>query len=201
MEEWKPVVYCDNYEISNKGKLRNKFTGLILKTAVDRYGYEKVHIVKSDKSNYFTTIHRLVALAWLDNNDDNKLQVNHIDGNKLNNELSNLEWVSARENINHSYGTLLNTNVSPVILNDLEKGYSTEFKSIKELSKHLGINVSILSPYIKNSNANPILGRYSITVKDENAMFSRSNTLEFGKEIHIYHLMSVKPLPLGGGCK
>ena len=53
-------------------------------------------------------IHRLVAQFWLDNI-DNKKKVNHIDGNKKNNNMLNLEWVTAKENINH--GTCIQRRV------------------------------------------------------------------------------------------
>lgn len=192
MEEWKPVVNAKNYEISNKGRVRNIFTNLILKSGIDRYGYEKIHLIRTDGCNYFTTIHRLVALAWLPNDDENKFQVNHKDGNKLNNYSENLEWVSAKENIIHSYAHLLNGNTSHVQLKDLETGKTEEFKSIKELGRYLGIYLSALVPLIKNSSVNPIFGKYEINLKDEAAAFERSNTVEFGRAVYVLDFISDK---------
>lgn len=192
MEEWKPVANAKNYEISNKGRVRNVLTGLILKPGINRYGYEKIHLRKTGGGHYHTTIHRLVALAWLPNDDEDKFQINHKDGNKLNNRLENLEWASARENVVHSYVHLLNGNTSHVQLKDIQTGKVEEFKSIKELGRHLGIWVSILVPLIKNSSTNPVLGKYEINLKDEAAAFDRSNTTEFGREVYVFDFINAK---------
>ena len=104
MEEWRPVVGYENYyEISSLGRLRSKKTGRYLKihtkTRKDGYYYNNLH--KHGTKKPFL-IHRLVAQAFLPN-PENKYYVNHIDGNKLNNAASNLEWVTAKENEDHAY--------------------------------------------------------------------------------------------------
>lgn len=76
---------------SNKGVFRKKATTLNKKRG---YIY-----VRTDYGNYI--VHRLVALAFIDN-PENKPEVNHKDGNKLNNCVENLEWVTSKENINHA---------------------------------------------------------------------------------------------------
>lgn len=190
MEEWKPVVNAKNYEISNKGTVRNCVTGLVRKLAIDRYGYNKVAITKSDGSVYYTTAHRLVAIAWIPNDDPSKTQVNHIDGNKLNNCVENLEWVTGKENINHCFQKYLNTNTSHVKLTNLETGEILYFKSIKELGKYLNIIAGYLSPFIRNSKNNPILGKYVVEVLREQDMFDRSNTTEFGKKVYVYDFIN-----------
>lgn len=72
-------------------------------------GYLRVGITvaKGIQKNFF--VHRLVAIAFIPTNDQN-LQVNHIDGNKQNNRISNLEWVTSKENIQHAWLTGLNRN-------------------------------------------------------------------------------------------
>ena len=85
MEEWKPIADFPNYEVSSFGNVKNVKTGRILK-AVNCGGYYTV--VLSNKITKSQTVHRLVALAFLDN-DENKPQVNHKDKNSLNNKLSN----------------------------------------------------------------------------------------------------------------
>lgn len=67
---------------------------------LDRYGYLNVGLRTGNKQ-YFRTIHRLLATTYIPN-PENKAQINHKDGNKLNNDLSNLEWVSAKENTIHA---------------------------------------------------------------------------------------------------
>lgn len=97
MEYWKDIDDAPNYEVSNQGNIRNKKTGRILKPRIDRVGgYERVVLNGRDKY-----VHRLVASAFFDGDHDG-LDVNHIDGNKHNNALPNLEWCSRKQNISHS---------------------------------------------------------------------------------------------------
>ena len=67
---------------------------------LDKYGYKRVTLCKNGKLKTIT-IHRIVATAFLEGN--SKLTVNHIDGNKLNNHYSNLEFISSSENVKHAH--------------------------------------------------------------------------------------------------
>lgn len=96
MEElWKDVVGFPNYEVSNQGRVKNKETGLIL-TPHLRSGYWGISLPIGNNKKCTKTIHRLVAEAFLGVNPG--LATNHIDGNKLNNHVNNLEWVTHKEN-------------------------------------------------------------------------------------------------------
>lgn len=111
-EIWKDIDgYSGYYQISNFGRVkslsrlvlngfRNRTTTMkIRKPKFDRGGYTEVCIKFNNKSIQFR-IHRLVALHFIDN-PKNKSEVNHIDGNRLNNDATNLEWTSKRENQCH----------------------------------------------------------------------------------------------------
>ena len=110
-EEWIPFISNRNYEISNWGRIRTYYrlggggfaqrSHCIMKTQVSRYGYEMVMLKVGNKYKNMT-IHRLVATHFLEPNTE-KTIVNHKDGNKLNNNLSNLEWCTYSENTRHSY--------------------------------------------------------------------------------------------------
>lgn len=96
-EQWKPIDGFPNYQVSNKGRVKNIKTGRVLKNVIDSHGY---YVVNLGKGN-MRMVHRLIAQAFLPN-PDNLPQINHIDENKLNNDVSNLEWVTASQNIKHS---------------------------------------------------------------------------------------------------
>lgn len=98
IEFWRDVRNYPGYEVSNLGHVRNKRTRRVLKTSLNRRdGYCRVGI--GGKHQY---VHRLVADTFFDG-DHEGLDVNHIDGNKRNNALPNLEWCTRQENIRHAF--------------------------------------------------------------------------------------------------
>ena len=100
---WKSIENFSNYEVSSDGEVRNKTTKQILKGRLSKSGYLQVSI-KSDSLNRFVNqyIHRLVAIFFIDN-PFNKREVNHKDGNKINNYYENLEWMTSSENQKHRH--------------------------------------------------------------------------------------------------
>lgn len=101
IEVWKDIDVLNNdYQISSKGRVINVKTNRILKQSADKDGYCIVHI-----RNKTFKVHRLVCQYFL-NNDENYPQVNHKDGNKQNNDLSNLEWCTQSHNMKHRFEVL-----------------------------------------------------------------------------------------------
>lgn len=93
------------FEASRSGEIRCRRTGAIRKPYINDNGYFMVGIYDSTKKGTIQyRVHRLVAEAFIPN-PDNKRTVNHIDGNKLNNRVENLEWATHRENIAHARKT------------------------------------------------------------------------------------------------
>ncbi len=107
-EEWKVISSHPEYQVSNYGKVKrfipDKFNRelKILKMSKDRSGYFYVNLYnKQGKKKY--KIHRLLLLAFKPINNPELYQCNHIDGNKQNNNINNLEWCTGSENIKHAY--------------------------------------------------------------------------------------------------
>ena len=95
-EEWRSIPGYDTYEASNLGRVR-RIT--ILKPRLNADGYECITPCAGGAKK-MCRVHRLVALAFLPNPED-KLEVNHLDKNRANNRLENLEWATRKENMEH----------------------------------------------------------------------------------------------------
>ena len=104
--EWRPIKdYEDLYLVSNTGLVKSLHWGKekLLKQVIrsKNYQYYFVGLLKNKKRKYFA-VHRLVAQAFIENT-NNYAQVDHLDGNKLNNNADNLEWVTPKENTNRAW--------------------------------------------------------------------------------------------------
>ena len=95
-ENWRSINLYLNYEVSSIGRVRNVDTGLILKPYLAIVGYYVVNLCNSKKAKQHK-IHRLVAEAFITNLDDKPI-VDHRDGDKANNCVSNLRWSTKSEN-------------------------------------------------------------------------------------------------------
>jgi hypothetical protein len=115
MEIWKDIInYEGKYQVSDSGRVRNKVTLQIL-TPSERNGYFRIGLYTNTiKRNKAFSVHRLVAESFLGYKTQ-EFEVNHKNGNKLDNRLSNLEWVTPSENVKHSYITNLRKKGSKLI--------------------------------------------------------------------------------------
>ena len=98
MEQWKTIEGFDNYKISTLGNVKNKVNKK-LSIRLTKEGYNRVRLYGNVIQN--KCVHRLVAETYIPN-PENKEQVNHMDGNKANNMLCNLEWMTRQENVTHA---------------------------------------------------------------------------------------------------
>lgn len=111
MEEiWKKIEWYENYEVSSLWRIKSLvwWKEKIRKLNKNRYWYIAV-LLSKDTNKKLVKIHRIVASAFISNK-ENKPQVNHIDWDKSNNNVSNLEWCTPSENALHSIRILWNNN-------------------------------------------------------------------------------------------
>jgi hypothetical protein len=104
MEKYLPLKDFPNYEVSSSGNIRHiKFKKILKPQIAKRGGYLKITLCKNNKI-YSITIHRAVAISHLDN-PKNYPEVDHKDGNKWNNNVSNLRWVTKNDNLKNQRNT------------------------------------------------------------------------------------------------
>ena len=101
MNNWKKLKENCNYEVNKNGAVRNLKTKHILKPAKIKNGYLTINLSQNGNGKTYL-LHRIVANNFI-NNPNNYREVNHIDGNKLNNNVDNLEWCDRSYNLKHAY--------------------------------------------------------------------------------------------------
>ena len=106
-ELWKPLLEYKGIEVSSIGRIRKaankrRKERILTEFPKDRDGYCRCSVQKIDGTWTSQPVHRLVAKAFIPNT-ENKQAVNHIDGNRQNNKVENLEWVTPKENVIHSF--------------------------------------------------------------------------------------------------
>jgi hypothetical protein len=146
---WKPLNdYEGFYEINEKGEVRSlhkRNYHKIVSQRIDRGGYYAVRLSKNGNT-HTQWVHRLLAFTFIPN-PESKKYVNHKNGNKLDNSLSNLEWVSHQENVIDAYKQGLNSAAKRIINSVSGSMYS----SIREAADAIGINYNTCCKRLKRN--------------------------------------------------
>jgi hypothetical protein len=200
IEVFKSIPECNNmYQVSNYGNVRSLKFGKVklLNPTISKVGYYVVNIHNKKQTTHL--VHRLVAKVFIPN-PENKRTINHIDGNKLNNKLSNLEWATDGENHKHAYKTGLrvgsytgitgynNPFSKEVHQYHISGEYIRSFGSVMEAERYTGIGNRMISRCCRGDRANThgfkwsydkfshYLDRIDLSAFDGDAFFSyRSN--------------------------
>ena len=142
LEIWKDIKgYEGLYQVSNLGKVKSlKKHQKILKLSDNGRGYMFVGLSKNNKRKN-KNVHRLVAETFISNY-DNLLQVNHKDGNKNNNSVDNLEWVTQKQNLQHARENKLLIREKPIEQYDKNGKFLKIWESGVQIKRKLKINNS-----------------------------------------------------------
>ena len=168
MEEWKWIDgYEGEYQVSTKGNIKSfkKYKeGAILKPKKDGKDRYLMICLSNNGSQKYYLIHRLVAQAFIQN-PNNKEEVNHIDGNKKNNNVENLEWVTHSENIRHAFeNNLTDTEIGVYIVDVFTGNIIKHTKSITLASDFTGISLETIRDIMNDKNGT---GKQFIFIRDD----------------------------------
>jgi len=182
-EIWRKIRQHKLYEISNYGRLRRWRNSkqeyyICINPLVRVTGYyRKTMQVNGKSTGQF--IHRLVAEAFI-HNPENKPMVNHKDGNKWNNHVSNLEWVTAKENIDHAWRTGLQHTNSPNLKGSrpareinqltLEGNFIKTWKNARQIHRELGFSNTSISKCCNKEKHHKTVRGFKWEYKDENKL-------------------------------
>lgn len=148
----KPIEGFERYEIRENGDVYDTLRGRCICEWVDSLGYKQCYLRDNTGKKHSKRIHRLLALAFIPN-PDSLPQVNHLDGNSLNNSLDNLEWTTNSGNTQHGYDHnlyMFKTRCHSV--NAYDKATHMllgRYKSIRGMCSDLGVNRKTVTMILK----------------------------------------------------
>lgn len=140
MEIWKRGKKFNDYEMSTEGKVRNAKTGRILKTTINKRGYEEVSLRK-DNRQHTQRVHNLIADTFIDG-DHTGLDVRHKNDDRSDNRASNLEYCTRSETVRrgHDRGNVKAPRPNPTRVRVVETGEI--YDSLRECASSLGISLT-----------------------------------------------------------
>lgn len=151
-ENWKPVVgYEDKYLVSDWGNIFSIRANRKLSLKRNHDGYLRIQLWNK-QVNQYRSVHVIEMEAFIQKPYDGAV-VNHIDGNKHNNHLSNLEWVSQLENIQHAWASGLSTrkNHGKIVYIHDSTNHVYAYGNATETSEILGKSYSVIALYAKHN--------------------------------------------------
>jgi len=149
-DEIRPFNRSKKYSVYKNGTVINTITNKSVKHHLSGNGYYHLYIIGLGK----VYLHRILAETFIPN-PENKLCVNHKDGNKLNNDILNLEWCTHSENNKHAYLIGLKVSMGRVTGKGVINNKTGEiFQRVKDAAKHYGLRYTTLIMMLKGKNTN-----------------------------------------------
>lgn len=189
-----PIQGFENkYRVSNTGRIisfnRRSCTGKItdgefeIFPYIDTVGYRSIKLHDGNKGHKYMRLHRLLAIHFIPN-PNNYPSVNHIDGNKLNSDLSNLEWCTIKQNLLHARATGLNNNIAELHCNskltnkqvlEIVRLRVEENMTLKEISDIFSIKWENVRSIVSGKEWSSVTG-IKANAKRENSIGENSGT-------------------------
>lgn len=164
MEIWKTIDGFERYKVSNLSRILDTKRNVILVPYNHNKNYKRIALNKNKKQHHLY-FHRLLAYAFIPN-PENKPFINHIDGNPSNNLISNLEWCTQKENVQHAYRTGLSKsttcelarNAKITNIQAIEIASQYGILSVKELMSKYGMSKSTINNILTGRSWSEVTG-------------------------------------------
>lgn len=170
MEEWRDIRGYEGYQVSNLGRVRTHNKTTYTKRHGTRHWKDRILAFKPSTSSSQKSkqgmgyrvdlwkngkpktllVARLVATTFLEDLIDTNMTVNHKDGNRLNNNVENLEWVTIKDNVIHAFETNLQTTQKHIAIINTKTGAKARFRSMSQAGMFFGNSHGFISAIIKN---------------------------------------------------
>ena len=157
-QDWRPVAGYESYYLVNSlGMVYSLRTKRMLGQRIDREGYVTVRLNKPGRKSSTQFVHRIIALAFIPN-PDGKCCVNHLNGNRKDYRIENLEWATTKENMKHAYVTGL---CKPKTKKVIDQCTGQVFKSAREAAAYVNLNFDTVRQYLNGGiKTNPTCLQY-----------------------------------------
>lgn len=157
-----------NYAISKKGIVINITSGKTLNGSINPAGYLNIRIKHDNGFTLTWGLHRLLCYVFKPIDDIKHMVVNHLDGNKANNSLENLEWVTYTQNLEHAGMNNLTSKCIPISVRDVKTGIVEKFPSVIACSRKFGMTKDAILHRIKQGETRifPELKQYRVGHED-----------------------------------
>lgn len=195
--EIKPISNSPGYYISSSGTIYNS-NFKELKTFYKKDGYKRIRLPSlRHKRRVNFSVHLLVIEVFMGRGSyvGEKLQVNHIDGDKNNNSINNLEIVTGTENVNKAHNMGLYRYDLPVIIEDIKNKTTRTYRSIREVSRVLKKSINFIKTRMVITYKYPLYGKY-IMHYDVNKYKNMISNLKGKKKLYVYNHMSKEIIKL-----
>ena len=202
---WKEIqlnnIIKSTYYINEKGQIYSKLSNKILSGSLDKDGYVRISLKTEDNKQKTIKLHRILLITFNPVKNYQYLQVNHIDGNKTNNTLDNLEWCSCKKNIEHAFDIGLRTGKEHSILQEkdvikicklLEEGYEPKMIAIKLFPDDITKYTSMIQDIKRGKNWTSISCNYNIQVPYKYGKNFKSKNYTIWELENICYFLSTK---------
>ena len=187
MNDYFPIPGFSNYSVNRYGVVYSKLSDAVLYGSINGSGYWFFRLQGDDGETRSIGLHRILALTFLPRENTDDLVVNHINGNKLDNRVENLEWCTYQENAEHAGATGLTTKCIPVLVRNIETMIVRRFPSMIACAKEFGLTKDAIVHRVKTAGQRvfPEMQQYMLEAEgcqwDEGVPDSEDH-IQFGRQ-------------------